>query len=389
MRVALAATGIALVLAIPLVILLNPAAPYTWNLPESYPLPRTPPDNPMSEAKVELGRHLFYDRRLSINGTTSCGTCHRQSLAFTDGLAQAVGATGELHPRSSMSLVNVAYAARLNWANHLVDRLEIQALTPLFGEDPVEMGVVGRENEILALLRQDPYYSSAVPQAFPGDADPYSLLNLLRAIASFVRSIVSFDSPYDRYLHGDASALSTSAVRGMALFFSERLECFHCHGGVQFTDSSTHADSVIESVGFHNNGLYNIAGTGAYPPDNTGLFDITGERRDMGRFKAPTLRNISVTAPYMHDGSLETLDAVIRHYEAGGRSIAQGSRAGDGSRNPYKSPFIKGFSLSDQERAELLDFLAALTDEPVLHDPRFADPFAGKSTAAGAVTQPR
>lgn len=388
MRVALIATGVLLVLAIPLYILLRPAAPYAWNLPEAYPLPPTPTDNPMSEAKVELGRHLFYDRRLSINGTTSCGTCHRQSLAFTDGLAQAVGATGELHPRSSMSLVNVAYAARLNWANHLVDRLEIQALTPLFGEDPVEMGMVGRENEILELLRQDAYYSRAVPLAFPGDADPYSLLNLLRAIASFVRSIVSFDSAYDRYLHGDASALSPSAVRGMALFFSERLECFHCHGGVQFTDSSTHADAVIESVGFHNNGLYNIAGTGAYPPDNTGLFDITGERRDMGRFKAPTLRNISVTAPYMHDGSLPSLNEVLRHYEAGGRAIAQGPRAGDGSRNPYKSPFMKGFSLSDEERDDMLDFLAALTDETVLQAPRFADPFAGGNAAMDAVTQP-
>jgi cytochrome c peroxidase len=167
----------------------------------------------------------------------------------------------------------------------------------------------------------------------------------------------------------------------MALFFSERLECFHCHGGYHFTDSSTHADAVVESVGFHNNGLYNIAGSGAYPPDNTGLFDITGERRDMGRFKAPTLRNIAVTAPYMHDGSIESLDAVIRHYEAAGRTIAQGTRAGDGSRSPYKSPFIKGFSLGDQERADMLEFLASLTDETVLQEPRFADPFAGAGQA--------
>lgn len=336
----------------------------------------------MSPIKVELGRHLFYDRRLSVNATMSCSTCHRQSLAFTDGLALAVGATGEMHPRGSMSLVNVAYAARLTWANHLLERLEIQALTPLFGENPVEMGMVGRETELIAVLRQDDFYSKVIPLAFPDDADPYSLLNLLRALASFVRSIVSFDAPYDRYLHGDASALSPSAIRGMALFFSERLECFHCHGGYQFTDSSTHADAVVESVGFHNNGLYNIAGSGAYPPDNTGLFDITGERRDMGRFKAPTLRNIAVTAPYMHDGSIESLDAVIRHYEAGGRAITQGARAGDGNRSPYKSAFIKGFSLSDQERADLLEFLASLTDESVLHEPRFADPFAGAGPTA-------
>ena len=381
MRIALLAGAIVLVVAMSLGFLFRPEPAYTWSLPASYPLPRVPPDNPMSTIKVELGRHLFYDRRLSVNATMACSTCHRQSLAFTDGLALAIGATGEMHPRGSMSLVNVAYAARLTWANHLLDRLEIQALTPLFGENPVEMGMVGRETELIAVLRQDEYYSKFIPLAFPDDADPYSLLNLLRAIASFVRSIVSFDAPYDRYLHGDASALSPSAIRGMALFFSERLECFHCHGGYQFTDSSTHADAVVESVGFHNNGLYNIAGSGAYPPDNTGLFDITGERRDMGRFKAPTLRNIAVTAPYMHDGSIETLDAVIRHYEAGGRLITLGDRAGDGNRSPYKSAFIKGFSLSDQERADLLEFLASLTDESVLYEPRFADPFAVASQA--------
>ena len=384
MRIALLGGAIVLVVAVSLGFLFRPEPAYTWGLPSSYPLPRVPPDNPMSTIKVELGRHLFYDRRLSVNATMSCSTCHRQSLAFTDGLAVAVGATGEMHPRGSMSLVNVAYAARLTWANHLLDRLEIQALTPLFGENPVEMGMVGRETELIAVLRQDEYYSKFIPLAFPDDADPYSLLNLLRAIASFVRSIVSFDAPYDRYLHGDASALSPSAIRGMALFFSERLECFHCHGGYQFTDSSTHADAVVESVGFHNNGLYNIAGNGTYPPDNTGLFDITGERRDMGRFKAPTLRNIGVTAPYMHDGSIETLDAVIRHYEAGGRAIALGTRAGDGSRSPFKSPFIKGFSLTDQERADLLEFLATLTDETILQDPRFADPFGGPAAAVDA-----
>jgi cytochrome c peroxidase len=380
-RIALLIVAIVLVVAVSLGFLLKPEPAYTWSLPESYPLPPVPADNPMSSVKVELGRHLFYDRRLSVNATMSCATCHRQALAFTDGLAQAVGATGEIHPRGSMSLVNVAYAARLTWANHLLDRLEIQALTPLFGEKPVEMGMVGRETELIAILRQDEYYSKVIPLAFPDDADAFSLLNLLRAIASFVRSIVSFDAPYDRFLHGDTSALSASAVRGMTLFFSERLECFHCHGGYHFTDSSTHADAVVESVGFHNNGLYNIAGNGAYPPDNTGLFDITGERRDMGRFKAPTLRNIGVTAPYMHDGSIETLDAVIRHYEAGGRAITQGARAGDGSRSPYKSTFVKGFSLSDQERADLLEFLASLTDKTVLHEPRFADPFAGSGPA--------
>jgi cytochrome c peroxidase len=369
--------------------LLRPPAQYQWQVPESYPLPVIPPDNPMSDAKVELGRHLFHDRRLSINGTMSCASCHQQSRAFADGMTRSVGATGELHPRGSMSLVNVAYAARLTWANQLLQQLEFQSMIPLFGEDPVEMGMAGQDSQIVQMLRTDPYYGDAFALTFASDDDPYSLLNLMRAIASFVRSIVSFDSPYDRFLFGDSSAMSTSSLRGMSLFFSERLECFHCHGGYHFTDSSTHADAVVENVGFHNNGLYNIGGTGAYPTDNTGLYGITGERRDMGRFKAPTLRNIAVTAPYMHDGSIATLDGVIRHYEAGGRQIEEGTYAGDGRRSPFKSLFIKGFTLSDEERADLLAFLESLTDTSVLNSPRFADPFrhTGVSEPAPATVE--
>lgn len=354
--------------------LLAPEPAYEWRVPESYPLPIVPDDNPMSAAKVELGRRLFYDRRLSVNRTMSCASCHQQALAFTDGLARSVGATGETHPRGAMSLVNSAYASRLTWANQLLQRLEFQAMVPLFGEDPVEMGMAGRDEQIVEWLRTDPIYRTTFPDAFPDDADPYSLLNAVRSIASFVRSIVSFDSPYDRFLFGDTSAMSPSALRGMSLFFSERLECFHCHGGYHFTDSSTHADTAVESVGFHNTGLYNIGGTGAYPADNTGLYAVTGNRRDMGRFKAPTLRNIAVTAPYMHDGSIATLDEVIRHYEAGGRTIEAGENAGNGSRNPYKSLFIQGFMLTEEERADVLAFLESLTDESVLTDPSFSSP---------------
>ena len=348
---------------------------YEWRLPEDVPLPPVPADNPMSEAKVGLGRKLFYDPRLSVNRTTSCATCHRQALAFTDGRGQAIGATGQAHPRGAMSLVNVAYASRLTWANHLQDRLEIQALTPMFGEEPVEMGMSGKDADIVALLKEDPDYRDGFPVAFPNDRNPYSVLNAVRAIATFVRTIVSFESAYDRYLRGDESALGESQVRGLQLFFSERLECFHCHGGLNFTDSSTHADAVVESVGFHNNGLYNIGGSGRYPPGNTGLHDLTGDRWDMGRFKAPTLRNIGVTAPYMHDGSIASLPEVIDHYARGGRRIEAGEYAGDGARNPYKSVFIRGFRLTEQERADLLAFLHSLTDETVLRDQRLANPF--------------
>ena len=273
-----------------------------------------------------------------------------------------------------MSLVNAAYATRLDWANPLLDRLEDQALTPLLGDNPVEMGLGGHEDRLVGILREE-RYSDLVRRAFPNDADPHSLLNAVRAIASFVRTITSFDSPYDRYLAGEADALGDSALRGMDLFFSERLECFHCHGGFNFTDSTTHINTRVERVGYHNTGLYNLDGNGAYPSDNTGLFDMTGERRDMGRFKAPTLRNIAVTAPYMHDGSISTLEDVIAHYQRGGRRLDAGPYAGDGRLSPFKSEFVTGFELTENERDDLVAFLESLTDESVLTNPDLADPF--------------
>ena len=153
------------------------------------------------------------------------------------------------------------------------------------------------------------------------------------------------------------------------------VECFHCHGGFNFTDSTTHASSNVDNVGFHNTGLYNLDGEGAYPPANTGLFDMSGQRRDMGRFKAPSLRNVEFTAPYMHDGSIETLEQVIEHYERGGRLIADGAMQGDGKLNPYKSEFVIGFVLSATEREDLLAFLHTLSDQSVLQEARWSDPF--------------
>lgn len=348
---------------------------YDWSLDARLPLPLVPLDNPMSDTKVELGRYLFYDRRLSVNGTMSCAGCHVQALAFTDGKSRSVGATGAIHPRGSMTLVNSAYASRLTWANSLLDRLEDQALTPLFGDNPVEMGNAGRESHIKEILENDPVYTTLLPESFPNDADPYSILNAVRAIAAFVRTIVSFDSPYDAFLAGDMDAISMPAQRGMELFFSERLECFHCHGGFNFTDSTTHANANIDRTGYHNTGLYNLDGNGAFPADNTGLFDMSGERRDMGRFKAPSLRNVAVTAPYMHDGSITNLEDVIAHYERGGRAIENGPYAGDGRLSPFKSEFVRGFELSDEERADLVAFLHALTDQNVLENARWSDPF--------------
>lgn len=371
--VAIAAATMAV--AVAAVFLLTTDEGFDWKLPPDYPTPLVPGDNPMSSTKVELGRWLFYDTRLSGNNTMACATCHIQELAFTDGRPRSVGSTGTVLPRGSMSLVNTAFASRLTWANPLLAQLEDQALTPLFGDNPVEMGMGGREAEIGELLRLDPKYEELTRIAFPNDENPYSVLNSVRAIGAFVRSIVSFDSAYDRYLAGDMQALSPSAERGMALFFSERLECFHCHGGYNFTDSTTHANTNIERVGFHNTGLYNLQAAGAYPPENTGLFDMTGNSRDMGRFKAPTLRNIALTAPYMHDGSISTLDAVLLHYERGGRLITAGDYAGDGRLSPFKSEFVDGFDLDDEQRADLLEFLSSLTDKSVVSEERWSNPF--------------
>jgi cytochrome c peroxidase len=352
------------------------AGAYEWRLPDGFPLPNVPADNPMSEVKVELGRRLFYDVRLSLNETQSCGSCHRQDLAFTDGLRGGVGSTGEVHPRGSMSVVNSAYFATFTWGNPLIQSLEQQALGPLFGETPVELGMAGHEEELLHRLRGDDLYPALFADAFPGDADPISLANLTRAIAAFERVLISGDAAYDRYQAGDDAALSASAVRGMELFFSERLECFHCHGGFTFSDSLAHSGLVEPEAPFHNTGLYNLDGSGAYPAPNTGVHAVTGDPADMGRFKAPTLRNIALTAPYMHDGSIATLGEVLDHYAAGGRTIAEGSFAGVGSDSPFRSEFVHGFILGPSEKADVIAFLESLTDEALITNPAFSDPFA-------------
>lgn len=350
---------------------------YVWRLPTKFPVPRVPADNPMSEEKVELGRYLFYDTRLSTTGKVSCGTCHEQARAFTDGRALAVGATGQVHPRNSMTLGNVAYSPTLTWANPHFRDVERQLLVPLFGEDPVEMGMAGKEKKIVKTLKSDQRYRAMFAAAYPGEADPFSIPNVAKAIASFVRTIITGGSPYDTYRFGRvANGISVQAKRGEALFFSERLDCFHCHIGMNFSGPLVFEGLELEEAEFHNNGLYNIDGKGGYPPRNRGLFEITGVPEDMGRFKAPSLRNLKFTAPYMHDGSLATLDDVIDHYEAGGRLIASGKTAGDGRANPYKNLFVKGFKLTPEERQELIAFLMTLTDESFVTDPRFSNPFA-------------
>ena len=213
---------------------------FQWNLPSWMPRPVVPDDNPMSAAKVELGRQLFYEPRLSVTGDFSCASCHIQSLAFTDGKQTPTGATGQLHSLNSMSLTNVAYNSVQTWANPLMHNLEQQMLVPLFGEEPIELGMAGKESDLLDSLKADPDYLAQFSTAF-AEESPVSVRNVARAIAAFERTLVSFDSPYDRYRYGgDRTAISESAKRGESLFRSERMECFHCHSGLNFSDSARH-----------------------------------------------------------------------------------------------------------------------------------------------------
>jgi cytochrome c peroxidase len=279
----------------------NAQTPYKWDLPAGFPKPRVPIDNPMTEAKVELGRRLFYDPRMSPNGTQSCASCHIQSLAFTDGKPRGEGSTGEKHPRGSMSLVNVAYAPVFTWIDQGLHTLEEQARVPMFGNHPVELGMDEGGEKFLDIVRADPKYKPLF------GSDPITLDDIVKALACFERSIVSARSPYDRYhFDRDDSAIAAAARHGEVLFFSTGFSCFRCHGGVNFT----------------------------------------GRPENDGDFKAPTLRNIAVTAPYMHDGRVATLEEAVTHH------------------NP----------MTPAERADIVEFLHTLTDEALLHDPRFSPP---------------
>ena len=290
----------------------------------------------MSAAKVELGRYLFYDSRLSGNGRQSCASCHEQARAFTDGRKTAIGSTGQVHARNAMSLVNIAYAERLTWANPRMRSLEEQALVPLLGSDPVELG--------FRRVPEDAVYARLFPAAFPESGGARTVENVAKAIAAFERTILSARSAYDRYHYGnEPNAISESAKRGEAIFFSDGSgSCFRCHTGV----------NLGGGMEYMNNGM---AGPG--------VFGVTKRPADLGKFRAPTVRNIAVTGPYMHDGSIETLEGVIAHYAERGRPHAN------------LDARIGTIHLSPQNKKDLHAFLESLTDEALLRDSRFSDPW--------------
>ncbi len=348
---------------------------WIWALPAGFPTPAVPASNPMSAAKVDLGRHLFYDKRLSGNGQQACAGCHLQDKAFTDGVAVSLGSTGEFTARNAQPLGNVAYNPLLTWANPSLLVLERQMEVPLFGENPIEMGInESNKAAVLQRLADAALYQGKFAAAYPGEAAPVSWPNVIKAIAAFQRSLISGNSRYDQMLVGTA-AFTPAEQRGRELFFGDQAGCSRCHNGFNFNDQVVDAATVAVSTPFHNIGLYNVGGTGAYPEPNRGVMELSGLFKDMGAFRAPSLRNVAVTAPYMHDGSVATLEEVVDIFAEGGRNVPSGPYAGDGRLNPYKSALIRPLGLTAQDKADLVAFLRTLTDTRFLTDPRHADPF--------------
>lgn len=351
---------------------------FPWTFPGDFPAPRIPLDNPPTMAKFELGRYLFYDRRLSGNGKLACSGCHRQKLAFSDGRKLSVGATGEATTRNAQHLGNAAWHTTYTWSNPVLTTLERQMGVPLFGEHPLEMGVNDRNrDQILERLRKQPIYLKLFPLAYPGRGDPFSWQNVINAIATFERGLVTGNSRFDNYQRG-MEKLSDSEIRGKDLFFGEKAECFHCHGGFNFSDQITHSGSRHIVATFHNTGLYNLDARGSYPEPSRGIYDITGNEEDMGKFRAPSLRNVEVTGPYMHDGSVENLEGVLAIYTAGGRNILTGRNRGDGRGNPQKSELIGSISLTKDEQRDIIEFLKTLTDRGFLTNPTYANPWTAR-----------
>ncbi len=286
----------------------------------------------MSQAKAALGRRLFFDPQLSVSDRYSCASCHRPDHAYTDRRRLAVGATGQRLPRRTMSLVDAAYEIALGWTEPGAPSLEKQMLTPMFNEHPVELGLYGRQDALLAALSRDPPYRRAFRHAFPCNGRAVTLRHVVQAIASFERTLIFGDSPFDRYVFGDdLRALSPAAKAGMALFFSKRLGCAACHSGIDFDGNWRDSEGRT--------------GPASYANDGTSRVPI----------RVPTLRDVALSAPYMHDGRFATLSEVLDHYERVGRK--PDSRHG-GTRDPR----LRAFRLTLRERGELIAFLDSLTD---------------------------
>lgn len=297
------------------------------NRPLGVPAIPVPASNPVTRDKIELGKQLFFDRRLSEDETLSCASCHVPERAFSDNLRTSRGLRGAFGKRNTPTLVNVALQPYQFWDGRS-SSLEDQALRPL--EHPLEMG--GRLDQVLERLNGIPAYRSAFYRAFGSLATRESVA---QALASFERTILAGDSPYDRHLSGEQQVMSALALEGMRLF-NGKAHCHICHSGSNLSDGL-----------FHNLGV----GWDGQRSADEGRFIITGIIKDKGAFKTPTLRQIAQTAPYMHDGSLPTLEAVVEFYDRGGIS------------NPHLDPLIQPRRLSASEKKALVEFLRSLSGQ--------------------------
>jgi cytochrome c peroxidase len=302
-------------------------------VPVGFPAPVFPVDNQLTEERWALGKKLFYDHVLSSDQSISCASCHKPELGFSDDVALSFGVQNRIGVRNAPTLANVAYHPYYTREGG-VRTLEMQILVPVQEHAEFDHNIL----LIAERLQKDSAYVQLSRIAYGRDPDPFVIT---RAIACFERTLLSGESPYDKFIQGDISALSQEEVQGMNLFFSDRLACSACHHGFNFTDYS-----------FQNNGLYEEYA-------DPGRFRLTHHEEDIALFKVPTLRNVAVTAPYMHDGSFYSLDAVVDHYNLGGMN------------HPHKSPFIKPLHLSMQEKKALVSFLRSLTDEHFIDNPKF------------------
>jgi cytochrome c peroxidase len=300
------------------------AGEYTWQLPRGFPQPAVPAENPMSDPKVALGARLFADRRLSVNGSFSCQSCHAPERAFTDGRVRSRGATGAELELNAPTLLNAAYNASLGWNDAGILTLEQQMRGPLFNEHPPELGLAGRESLVEAALAADAELAPLFVAAFPGESRAVSMDNVIRAIAAYERTLLAGNSAFDRYVFGGShDALDARQKRGMQLFFGNA-GCSGCHAGINFAGPWVDRDH----------------------PRAAAIFADTGTGKAV---RVPTLRNLPATAPFMHDGRFATLEAVLDHYE---------QLAAD----PAADVRLRRAPLTTGERAELESFLLALSD---------------------------
>ena len=297
--------------------------------PELISVP-APQDNPTTEEKAELGRKLFFDKRLSRDGTVSCASCHDPRKAFTDQLTTSRGINGQTTERNSPSILNSGFLKTAMFDAHL-QSLELQVIVPI--QEKTEMG--HNMKELIPQLRAIPAYQAAAKKIFNRDFDAYVLT---RSISAFERILISMNSRYDQFKRGDKRALSKTEQAGLKLF-TEKLYCAKCHSAPYFT--------TFEA---ENNGLYQDYESIA----DKGRFRIHLDSNDIGKFKVPSLRNIELTFPYMHDGSLKSLEDVIAHYSQGGK------------KHPLQSSTIVPFNLNPKEQKQLTLFLKALTDTSYL-----------------------